>query len=398
MEAEPAGQSAPLRTPAAQDQEEFSFGNHSGEPLLLVPGLACPAVVSTSRDEPSPQYEATSPSTTGVTATSAISRLDATSLLVPAESCAAVVCASPAPPVEPLMRDQNPSCPPRTADDDSATPEPSATSRRTSALPSEWKVWTSPDEHSIIDDALLRCTPYTVNKKYTTLICTDCGYCPNPDHAVEHLRKKHGHCKVGADFTEQLNAKFPDLVAEVMHPLEVVRPVFGLAVSNDRYTICARCYRGYRNLESWRHHTCGRKNLDLEGRPQYFTSFVQTFFRGQKIGYFPVELPVSVSDEAASDDFGLFKLGFQDLPISEDIIDEPEDYRELNQFLAKEGWINHVSGNSRSELSLLTAPPNEEEILKPIVARDITAVMFNIQAAIGTAGYHVRRLLGKRPA
>ena len=102
-------------------------------------------------------------------------------------------------------------------------------------------------------------------------------------------------------------------------------------------------------------------------------------------------------DEAASDDFGLFKQGFQDLP-SEDIIDEPEDYRELNQFLAKEGWINHVSGNSRSELLLLTAPPKEEEILKPIVARDITAVMFNIQAAIGMAGYQVRRLLGKRPA
>jgi hypothetical protein len=125
---------------------------------------------------------------------------------------------------------------------------------------------------------------------------------------------------------------------------------------------------------------------------------VQTFFRGQKISYFPVELPVSVPDEAASDDFGLFKLGIQDLSISEDIIDEPEDYRELNQFLAKEGWINHVSGNSRSELLLLTAPPKEEEILKPIVARDITAVMFNIQAAIGMAGYHVRRLLGKRPA
>jgi hypothetical protein len=262
-----AGQSALPSTPAAQNQEESSFGNHFSESLLPVSRLACPAVVSTSGDEPSPQYEATSSSTAGVTSTlgnTAISVLDVTSL-VPAESCAAIVSASPAPPVEPLMRDQNLSSPPRTADHDSATPKPSATSRWTSALPSEWKVWTCPDEHSIIDDALLRCTLYTINKKYMILICMDCGYCPNPDHAVEHLRKKHSHCKVRADFTEQLNAKFPGLITEVMHLLEVISPVFGLAVSNEKYTICAHCCCSYCNLESWHHHTCGRKDLDLEG-------------------------------------------------------------------------------------------------------------------------------------
>jgi hypothetical protein len=125
---------------------------------------------------------------------------------------------------------------------------------------------------------------------------------------------------------------------------------------------------------------------------------MQIFFHGQKISYFLVELPVSVPDEAASNDFSLFKLGFQDLSISEDIIDEPENYHELNQFLAKEEWIHCISGNSRSELSLLTTPPMEEEMLKPIVAHNITAVMCNIQAAIEMVGYHVQQLLGKCPA
>jgi hypothetical protein len=147
-----------------------------------------------------------------------------------------------------------------------------------------------------------------------TLICTDCGYCPNPDRAVIHLRKKHSHCKVGADFTEQLHANIPGLVVEVIHPPEVIRPVFGLAISVDKYTICARCGRGYRNLDTWRRHICGRKDLNLEGRPEYFTSLVQTFFRGQKTCYFPVEIPVSVSDEGPGDDFDIFKSGFRDLP------------------------------------------------------------------------------------
>ena len=232
------------------------------------------------------------------------------------------------------------------------------------------------------------------------LICTDstCLRCVNPDRASEHLHKHHSHCKVRTDFAQQVATKFPGLVNEAIHPLEAIEPVFGLAIPVEKYTVCACCRRGYLNVSTWQRHSCRKPDVDLEGRPGYFPSFVQSFFRGPNVCYFPINLHVSVSDEGRDDDFDLFKSGFQDLPLSEDIIEEPENYRELNQFLAKEGWINHVSGNPRSELSLLTAPPNEEETLKPLIARDVIAVMLNIQVAIGRAGYHVRRLLGKRPA
>ena len=89
--------------------------------------------------------------------------------------------------------------------------------------------------------------------------------------------------------------------------------------------------------------------------------------------------------------------GIQDIAISEDEVAEAEDYRELNQFLLKEGWIKHVSGISASELSVLTSPPREEDTIKSI-APNVIALMTDIQAAIGVAGYHVRRLIGKRPA
>lgn len=261
----------------------------------------------------------------------------------------------------------------------------------------EYELHVFPDEHSIVNDDLFKCTPYIVNIMYMVLICTDCRYCILPDRALEHLRKDHPYCKVGTDFLEQLSLKFPGLVAETIHPPEAIEPVFGLAIPPEKYTICTRCRRGYVNADSLRRHVCGNIDADLAGQPEHFLSFVQTFFRGPRICYFSINLPTPVSGEAYGDDFDLFKSALQELTTSEDELDGPEDYRELNQFLLKEGWINHVSGCSASELSLLTAPPKEGELLRP-VARQVIALMSNIQTAIGTAGYHVRRLLGKRPA
>ena len=401
MEVETSESGQPASLPVAsptplQDQEPSPLSNPSDEPPLPVAGLPCPAAGHTLGDEPIPQYKykATSLSTIGVipqSGNAALSPLAATSLPV-SDFGTAVGDASPEPLAE-LLQEANSGRPPRTA-----VPDHSAKSSRAPTLLNEYEVCISPDEHSVIEDPLLRCTPYIVNRKYMSLICTDCGYCVNPEKASQHLRKHHGHCKVGVDFLVQLSTKFPGLVVEMIHPPQVIEPVFGLAIPIDMYTICARCGRGYVNLATWRHHVCSKKDVNLEGRPDHFPSLVQTFFRGPKVCYFPVKLPASAPIEARGDDFDLFKSTFRDIPVFEDVIDEPEDYRELNQFLAKEGWINHVSGHSRSELLPLTAPPNEEEVLKPIIARDIIAVMFKIQSAIGKAGYHARRLLGKRPS
>ena len=254
-----------------------------------------------------------------------------------------------------------------------------------------------PDEHSVIDDDLLRCTPYIVNDEYMVLICTDCRHGVNHDRASEHLRKHHPHCKVRTDFVSQLNARFPELESEMIHPLEVVDPIFGLAIPLEQYIVCARCHRGYVNIPTWSRHVCRNAAVDLEGGREYFTSLVQTFFRGPKVGYFPIQLPISAASESHGDDFKLFMSTFQDPSVSEDKIREPEDYRELNQFLLKEGWIRHLSGYSRPEISKLTELPREDEVLRPVM-RDVVALMSNIQDAIGRAGYYVRRLLGRRPA
>ena len=264
--------------------------------------------------------------------------------------------------------------------------------------PNKYELRVVPDEHSIIDDTLLKCTPYIVNIRYLVLICTDCRYCIIPDRARVHLHKDHPHCKVDTAFVEQLNKRFPGLVAETIHPPETIEAVFGLAIPIEKYTVCSRCRRGYLNISTWERHLCRNADDDLTGQHAHFRSLVQTFFRGPSICYFPIDLPAPASDGASDrDDFDLFKADFQEVAVSDDEIHESEDYRELNQFLLKEGWINHVSGLRSSELSLLTCLPKDDEILKPI-AREVFALTDSIQRAIGAAGYHVRRLLGRRPA
>ena len=330
------------------------------------------------------------------------STVSTTSLAPESKSTAAANKDAANPPVtttEPsnILRRELPSHTAQRLDGAPPTSEERSTSRQMQASSNKYELSIIPDEDSIIDDPHLKNTPYIVNIKHMVLICTDCRHCINPDSMATHLRRLHPHCKVGADFVTKIIAKFPELVNETVHPPEATGPVFGLGIPAEEYTVCARCRRGYLNISTWRHHVCGKPGVDLEGRAEHFTSFVQTFFRGRNICYFPIKLPVSMSDEALQDDFDLFKSGFQDIRVSEDDLGESEDYRELNQFLLKEGWIKHVSGHSQAELSTLTAPPKEDEPLEPIF-REVVALMSNIQDAIKAAGYHVRRLLGRRPS
>jgi len=250
-----------------------------------------------------------------------------------------------------------------------------------------------PDEDSVVDDPLLRCTPYIVNTKYLVLICTDCRHCVNPSRSAEHIRKHHSHCKVGAHFATQVTSKYPGLVNEEIRPSEVIEPVFGLAIPDEEYTICARCLRGYRNISSWRHHSCEGSDVNLEGRSEYFSSYVQSFFKGRKVCYFCVRLP-ELGDKARNNDFDLFRSGFREVAPPEDEVRESGDYRELNQFLLKEGWIKHLSGFS--DLPLLVALPKEGNFQR--IGKEVVALLSNMQDAIGSAGYHLRRLIGRRPS
>ena len=202
--------------------------------------------------------------------------------------------------------------------------------------PNKFELRVFPDKHTITNDALLKCTPYIVNVQYIVLICTDCRCCINPDRALEHL--DHPHCKAETTFSEQVNKRFPGLVSGSIHPPETTEAVFRLAIPVDKYkyTVCSRCHRGYINVPTWQRHACRNAETTLARQRPYFSSHVQTFFQAPRICYFPVELPDSATDGTKGNDFELFTTNFQELAVSDGEIHEP-DYRELNQFLQKEG-------------------------------------------------------------
>ena len=192
--------------------------------------------------------------------------------------------------------------------------------------------------------------------------------------------------------------RYPDLVDTMIHPTETT-PIFGLAVSLEEYCICSLCRKGYLNSESFRRHLCAREDSQASGTGSktYFRSLVQTFFHGTRLCYFPIDKPIANASGVAQSDFDLFKSQCREMDTSEDRVEEPDDYRELSQFLIKEGWISHLSNCSKSELADLTMLPKDDHYLAPI-RWEIHRLMSNIQRVIGDAGFHVRRLLGKRPS
>ena len=104
------------------------------------------------------------------------------------------------------------------------------------------ELWVLPDEHSVVDNDYLRYTPYIVNNEYMVLICTNCQHSINHDQASEHLHKHHPHCMVQTDFVSQLNTRFLEIESKMIHPLEVIDPIFRLVILFEQYIVCACCH------------------------------------------------------------------------------------------------------------------------------------------------------------
>ena len=75
----------------------------------------------------------------------------------------------------------------------------------------------------------------------------------------------------------------------------------------------------------------------------------------------------------------------------------PEDYRQLQQFLCREGWTAHLKDMSSAEISDLVAAPQVDECMGTIPAC-VLSLMTRLQSMLMTAGFYVRRLVGKRPS
>ena len=246
-------------------------------------------------------------------------------------------------------------------------------------------------------DSLLRRTPYIVNRAHKVLICLDCKYAVDLRNATSHLQRQHKSHKIAHGLVKHLAETYPFLGSEPVSPDTVVDAIFGLAISPERYVVCARCLHGYMNATSWSKHRCTKPSAELGDRPPSFLSHVQTFFLGNRLRYFPIHTPAPTLAVNDTGDFTLFMS--QNLQ-SEQVLNEvvpSTNYRELNQFLFKEGWIQHVANVPISSITAIVSLPERDHVFAPIVP-NLYAVLSNVQALIASAVFQVRRLLGRRPS
>jgi hypothetical protein len=253
----------------------------------------------------------------------------------------------------------------------------------------------SVDEFSVIDDPLLRRTPYIVNTQYNALLCIDCKHAVSPKSAASHIRKEHSYCNIPRDFGTRLLSSYPSLAATSIHPGHTCNPVFGLAIPLEKFVVCSRCQRGYADVASWRKHICKGDQSDPIGPHPHFLSHVQTFFLGNKLCYFPILTPGPST--TISNDFTLFQSQFSDVDVAIDGVVECTSYRQMHQFLEREGWVLHLAGCTISKLVALVSLPSSKDPLG-FIAPNLRTLLSNVQAIVASSIFHVRRLLGRRPS
>ena len=213
--------------------------------------------------------------------------------------------------------------------------------------------------------------------------------------AASHARTNHSLRDVPRDLEKMIVSKYPLLVSESIQPEAICPAIFGLAIPLDPFLICTRCRRGYTNVQSWSSHVCRNAQTDTGGQPPYYASLVQTFFLGKNTCYFPIHTP-PVSPLQVGD-FSLFKAQLSEHESAVETVIENENYREVNQFLQKEGWIAHIAGCTVSKLLDLVSPAGVDDSMMAIVA-NLRTLLSNIQDIISKGVFHIRRLLGRRPS
>lgn len=259
----------------------------------------------------------------------------------------------------------------------------------------------------------LRSTPYVVNTKYRALICIQCLHAVEPQSAVSHISKHHPQCVLLPNAIQEVRNAVSELKSSSIHPGEAIPAVYGLEIHHG-YIVCACCLHGYKNERTLRSHVCvGAPNPTtlssgslhpssscLSGPPvKFFNSSVQTFFIGKYCVYFPVTIPEpgETGREPTSSHYDLWMQ--RNKPIS-DGSQQPsltEDHRQLQMFLRKQGWLDHVHGLKAEELSALVQAPGPDDNL-PHLEHLVYQLMDRLQSAIGSSGFLLQRLIGKRPS
>jgi hypothetical protein len=241
---------------------------------------------------------------------------------------------------------------------------------------------------------------YIINSAHKVLICPPCGVIVNPLMAREHIVRNHKvYGKPPKDFNTSVATIRPALTYMPAQPTTSVPVIFGLKPPpTEPSVICPDCKRGYAEISYTRpaNHPClGARQTQAMAR----RSLVQRFSMDSRHSWFPVHTPPpSPLTRNVPDVFQLYRQQQVTTVRPGEGPTIPENYRNLEQFVARENWPTLFGSDPLETLLELIGPPQPGEGFGQLT-RQVHVYLDQFQAIL-KAGmpFSVRRDLGTRPS
>ncbi|KAJ7494196.1 hypothetical protein FB451DRAFT_1551352 [Mycena latifolia] len=230
-----------------------------------------------------------------------------------------------------------------------------------------------------------------INTLLHAVICLSCGHCLEPFHLESHVRAHTPYIPVPAGMSGALRREFSlrglaKLTAHI--PRTFPAPIFGLALTNQRYKFCNQCGHGFGSASSLCSHQTARDrcpkppgapSTHTEGHGQQFTNGAyNVIFQVD-----PTKLPLKSESTAPSPVDIFFATPRPCIDYSKVPFAPPPRDLDLNSFALREGWMRLIDGYTPEELSescrLSTSEDGELHELRDLVVGYITSVQPEIE-------------------
>ena len=184
-------------------------------------------------------------------------------------------------------------------------------------------------------------------------------------------------------------------------PKQPVPTIYGLRTPLSSYRVCSSCHRGFKGRDP--HNPSAPisrafdKHVCFSGQPNppdrdFFESHVQAFEASSRSPYFPV-MPPSLTPQVESP-WTSYRLAMDSRQSAVQTISIPDNYRVVDQFLTKEGWLKHVEGLDPAKLQQLVTLTQHDPLV-PYLTKHCEAYLLHHQASL--TSYYARRLISTRP-
>jgi hypothetical protein len=244
-----------------------------------------------------------------------------------------------------------------------------------------------------------------INTVYHTLICVECGCTIDHQKIRAHFVSDHKGIKLPRDidntFAAMFSEQYPHLVYPPSPPCDPVPAIYGLREPLQCYRICTSCRRGFKGRDpSDRSAPISKafdKHICHSGQPNpshriYFESHVQSFERHLRSPFFPVLPPTPTPQPPNPWTKYLSHMNSRSKPAHTMSI--PDNYRVVDQFLRKEGWLAHVEGLDPAKIQHLITLSRDDPLV-PHLAKHCQSYLQHHQESL--TSYYARRLISTRP-